>query len=100
VDISHLQEAHLHHLEEKTDVTNKLFGDMLEANVWFMAKLTDAIVKNKWFTITKTWSNHLAQGPLPHDVPQPQTHNCEEMQPSVLHQLHLGPFSGGSLAPT
>jgi hypothetical protein len=45
VDVLHLHEAHLHHLEEKTDATNKLHGDTLKANVWFTAKLTDAIEK-------------------------------------------------------
>jgi hypothetical protein len=45
VDISHLHEAHLHHLEEKTDATNKLLADLLESNVWFTTKITDAIEK-------------------------------------------------------
>jgi hypothetical protein len=45
VNISHLNEAHLHHLEERTDAKNKLMGDMLEANVCFTAKLMDAIEK-------------------------------------------------------
>jgi len=38
VEISHLHEAHLHHLEEKTDATNKLLADLLESNVWFKNK--------------------------------------------------------------
>jgi len=33
VDISHLHEVHLHHLEEKTDATNKLLADLLDSNV-------------------------------------------------------------------
>jgi hypothetical protein len=33
VDISHVHEAHLHHLEEKTDATNKLLADLLESNI-------------------------------------------------------------------
>ena len=45
VDVSHLHEAHLHHLEDKTDATNKLLADLLESNVWFMAKITDAVEK-------------------------------------------------------
>jgi hypothetical protein len=45
VDISHLHEAHLHHLEEKTNATNKLLADLLESNVWFTTKMTDAIEK-------------------------------------------------------
>jgi len=32
VDISHLHEAHLHHLKDKTDTINKLLGDMLETS--------------------------------------------------------------------
>ncbi len=43
VDISHLHEAHLHHLEEKTDATNKLLADLLESNVWFTTKITNAV---------------------------------------------------------
>jgi hypothetical protein len=45
VDISHVHEAHLHlhHLEEKTDATNKLLADLLESNIWFTTKITDAI---------------------------------------------------------
>jgi SHS2 domain-containing protein len=45
IDISHLHEAHLHHLEEKTYTTNKLLADLLESNVWFTAKLKDAVEK-------------------------------------------------------
>ena len=45
IEISHLHEAHLHHLEEKTDATNKLLVDLLESNIWFTAKLTDIIEK-------------------------------------------------------
>jgi hypothetical protein len=75
VDISHLYEAHLHHLEEKTDATNKLLVDMLEANVWFTAKITDAIEKkfesvvHHDENIVKSAQHHrLAPGTLPHDV--------------------------------
>jgi hypothetical protein len=39
VDVSHLHEAHLHHLEEKTDATNKLLAYLLESNVWFTTNL-------------------------------------------------------------
>jgi hypothetical protein len=56
VDVSHLQEAHLHHLEDKTDATNKLLADLLESNVWFTAKITDAVEKKSMKTM-KTWSN-------------------------------------------
>jgi hypothetical protein len=43
VDISHLHKTHLHHLEEKTDATNKLLANLLESNVWFTTKITDAV---------------------------------------------------------
>jgi hypothetical protein len=45
VDVSHLHEAHLHHLEEKTDATNKLLADLLESNIWFTTKITHAVEK-------------------------------------------------------
>jgi hypothetical protein len=45
VNVSHLHEAHLHHLEEKTDATNKLLADLLESNVWLITKTTDAVEK-------------------------------------------------------
>jgi hypothetical protein len=45
VDVSHLHEAHLHHLEDKTDATNKLLGNVLEANIRFSSKIMDAIEK-------------------------------------------------------
>ena len=40
-----LHEAHLHHLEKKTDATNKLLADLLESNVWFTTKITDSVEK-------------------------------------------------------
>jgi hypothetical protein len=43
--ISNLHKAHLHHLEEKTNTTNKLLADLLESNIWFTSKLTNAIKK-------------------------------------------------------
>jgi hypothetical protein len=45
VDVSHLHEAHLYHLEEKTDAMNKLLADLLESNIWFTTKITNAIEK-------------------------------------------------------
>ena len=45
LDLVHLYERHLHHLEEKLDQTNKLLADLLESNVWFSSKVTDAIKK-------------------------------------------------------
>jgi SHS2 domain-containing protein len=75
VDISHLHEAHLHHLEEKTDATNKLLANLLESNVCFTTKITDAVEK-KFQTMVhhhenmvKSAQHHrLAPGALPHDV--------------------------------
>jgi hypothetical protein len=75
VDVSHLHEAHLHHLEEKTDATNKLLADMLKANVWFTAKITDAVEKkfqsviHHHVNVVKSAQHHrLAPGALPHNV--------------------------------
>ncbi len=45
LDVVHLHEKHLHHLEEKLDQTNKLLADLLDAKVWFSSKVTDAIEK-------------------------------------------------------
>jgi uncharacterized protein YyaL (SSP411 family) len=73
VDISHLHEAH--HLEEKTDTTNKLLANLLESNVWFTTKITDAIEKmfqsmvHHHENVVKSAQHHrLAPGALPHDV--------------------------------
>jgi len=45
LDVVHLHKKHLHHIEEKLEQTNKLLADLLEANVWFTSKVTDAIEK-------------------------------------------------------
>jgi len=74
VDVPHLHEAHLHHLEEKTDAIQKLLADLLESNICFTAKLMDA-VKKKFQSIVhhhenmvKSAQHHrLAPGALPHD---------------------------------
>jgi hypothetical protein len=75
VDVSHLHETHLHHLEEKTDTTNKLLADLLESNVWFTPKMTDAVEKkfqsvvHHHENVVKSAQHHrLAPGALPHDV--------------------------------
>ena len=75
VDVSHLHEDHLHHLEDKTDATNKLLADLLESNVWFTAKITDAVEKkfqsvvHHHENVVKSAQHHrLAPGALPHDV--------------------------------
>ncbi len=75
VDISHLHKAHLHHLEEKTDATNKLLADLLESNVWFTTKITNTVEKkfqsvvHHHENVVKSAQHHrLAPGALPHDV--------------------------------
>ncbi len=45
LDVVHLHKKHLHHVEEKLEQTNKLLADLLEANIWFSSKVTDAIKK-------------------------------------------------------
>jgi hypothetical protein len=44
LDIVHLHEKHLHHVEEKLEQTIQLLANLLEANVWFSSKVTDAII--------------------------------------------------------
>jgi hypothetical protein len=70
VDISHL-----HHLEEKTDATNKFLADLLQSNIWFTTKITDAVEKkfqsvmHHHENVVKLAQHHrLAPGALPHDV--------------------------------
>jgi hypothetical protein len=45
LDMMHLHENHLHHLEEKLEQTNTLLVDLLDSNIWFSSKVTDAIEK-------------------------------------------------------
>ncbi len=75
LDVVHLHEKHLHHLEEKLEQTNKLLADLLESNVWFSSKVTDAIEKKFQSVVwhhendVKSAKHHrLAPGALPHDV--------------------------------
>jgi hypothetical protein len=75
LDVVHLHEKHLHHIEEKLEQTNKLLADLLDANVWFTSKVTDAIEKKFesviWHhkNVVKSAQHHwLAPGALPHDV--------------------------------
>jgi hypothetical protein len=75
VDVSHLHEAQHHHLEEKTDATNKLLADLLESNVWLTTKITDAVEKkfqsvvHHHKNVVKSAQHHrLAPGALPNDV--------------------------------
>jgi hypothetical protein len=75
VDVSHLHEAHLHHLVEKTDATNKLLAYLLESNVWFTTKITDAVEKkfqsvmhHHENVVTLAQHHRLAPGALPYNV--------------------------------
>ncbi len=75
LDVVHLHEKHLHHVEEKLEQRNKLLVDLLEANVWFSSKVTDAIEKKfqsvVWHheNVIKLAQHHrLAPGALPNDV--------------------------------
>jgi hypothetical protein len=75
VDISHLHEAHLHYMEEKTDATNKLLAHLLESNIWFTTKITDSVekkfqsVEHHHENVIKSAQHHrLAPGALPHHV--------------------------------
>jgi hypothetical protein len=62
-------------LEEKLDQTNKLLADLLESNVWFSSKVTDAIEK-KFQSVVRHHKNviksahlhRLAPGALRHHV--------------------------------
>jgi hypothetical protein len=75
LDIVHLHEKHLHHLDEKIDQTDKLLANLLESNVLFSSKVTDAIEKKfqsvVWHheNVVKSAQHHrLAPGALPHDI--------------------------------
>jgi hypothetical protein len=75
LDVVNLHEKHLHHLEDKLDQTNKLLANLLEENIWFSSKVTDAIEKKfesvVWHheNVVKSAQHHrLAPGALPHDV--------------------------------
>jgi hypothetical protein len=75
LDVVHIHERHLHHLEEKMDQTNKLLADLLESNIWFSSKVTDAIEKkfqsvvHHHENVVKSAQHHrLAPVALPHDV--------------------------------
>jgi hypothetical protein len=75
LDVVHLHEKHLHHVEEKLEQTNKLPADLLEANVWFSSIVTDAIEKKfesvVWHheNVVKSAQHHrVAPGALPHNI--------------------------------
>jgi hypothetical protein len=75
LDMVHLHKKNLHHLEEKLDQTNKLLANILDPNVWFSSKVTDAIEMKfesvVWHheNVVKSAQHHrLAPGALPHDI--------------------------------
>jgi hypothetical protein len=75
LDVVHLHEKHLHHLEEKLDQTNKLLADLLDLKIWFSSKVTDIIEKkfqsvvHHHKNVIKSAQHHrLAPGTLPHDI--------------------------------
>jgi hypothetical protein len=75
LDVVHLHERHLDHLEEKLDQTNKLLADLLESNFRFSSKVTHAIEKKfksvvyHHENVVKSAQHHrLAPGALPHGV--------------------------------
>jgi hypothetical protein len=72
LDVVHLHERRP---EEKLEQTNKLLADLLESNIWFYSKVTDAIEKkfqsvvHHHENIVKSAQHHrLASGALPHDI--------------------------------
>jgi predicted metal-dependent enzyme (double-stranded beta helix superfamily) len=72
LDVVHLHERRP---EEKLEQTNKLLADLLESNIWFYSKVTDAIEKkfqsvvHHHENIVKSAQHHrLAPGALPHDI--------------------------------
>ncbi len=65
VDVLHLHEAHLHHLEEKIDATNNLLADLVESNIWFTDKITDAVEKKFENHENIVKSAHWLQGLFP-----------------------------------
>jgi hypothetical protein len=56
LDVVHLHERHLHHLEEKLEQTTKLLADLLESNIWFSSKVTDTI-KKKFQSVVHHYEN-------------------------------------------
>ncbi len=95
LDVVHLHEKHLHHVEEKLEQTNKLLADLLEANVWFFSKVTDAIEKKfesvVWHhknVVKSAQHHHLAPGALPNDV----SDGIIEHVTAVAKKKNLVPF--------
>ncbi len=45
IDVTHLHEAHLIHLDQKIEWINQLLTDILDFNIWFSLKVTYALEK-------------------------------------------------------
>ena len=108
MDVSHFHEAHLHHLEDKTDATNKLLADLLESNVWFTAKITDAVEKkfqsvvHHHENVVKSAQHHrLAPGALPHDVLDEILNHTLAVakKHGLVCELRLRPLPSGGFTP-
>jgi len=103
VDVLHLHKAHLHHLEEKTDETDKLLASLLESNVWFTTKTTYAVEKkfqsvvHHHENVVKSAQHHrLAPGCLGRNH-ESHTLRGQEKEHGLLCELCLGSFPSGSL---
>ncbi len=75
LDVVHLHENHLHPLYKKLEQMQTLLANLLESNVWFSSKVTDAIEKkfqsviHHHENIVKLAQHHQpAPGALPHDI--------------------------------
>jgi hypothetical protein len=68
LDIVHLHEKHLHHLEEKLDPTIKLLADLLESNIWFSEKKLQSVVHHHENIVKSAQHHQLAPGALPQEV--------------------------------
>ncbi len=92
---------------KKTDATNKLLADLLESNVWFTTKITDAVEKkfqsivHHHENVVKLAQHHrLAPGALPHDVlDEPHLVCSQEKEHGLLRELCFRPHSGGGFPP-
>jgi hypothetical protein len=90
VDVSHLHEAHLHHLEDKTDATNKHLGEVFEVNIWFTSKLTYA-VKKKYQSVVHHHGNIIKAA-------QHYSGSCKETNLGLFRELCFQPPPSQGLA--
>jgi len=109
VDILHLHKAHLHYLDDKTDATNKLLGNILKSNIWFSSKITNATEKIFLISDPSSWKHHQISPASPFGTrstsswhsglnPQSYHNHSQKMKPDALHQLHFGPLPGVGLS--